>query len=549
MPTGTNRYNIGNFCLILTACAVSAVVAVSSLTSFTAKAAAPKRLLLVTTTLGFRHAAVPLQEQVIRQMAKSTGEFTIVSTTDSPDFPAAAYQAGVDLRNQRIEPGKAYPNDVPAIAGGFDGPRGTPEQLADVAAMNASLAPLTAAVTSATAALNSAIFSANPNASDIKSRVANETNAELAVANARLEALDKIQSSSAKLNTDQRQALAAAGGGGGRGGPGRGGVAPAETPKPLTDSQLAALSAMNSSLTPLNQAVTAARTALSSVAWADGATPADLKAKGIAFDDAELALANAKAAAFAKIQASPDKLEPAQFQLASQRGGGRGGRGGRGGPGGPDPTTAAVTKVLQQYLNPEALKNYDAIAFLSTTGELPIPDKDAFFKWIADGHGFIGLHSATDTLHQTPEYAKMIGGEFAGHGQFHPKAPVDNMDPASPITAGWGKSIALNEEFYLFRNYDPKQVHLLLAMQAQPYTREAGVYPVSWIKKYGSGRVFYTSLGHRDDVLLPDATIGDQEYKVRFNQAPVALAVQKHILQGVRYALGLIDADATPQAH
>jgi type 1 glutamine amidotransferase len=123
------------------------------------------------------------------------------------------------------------------------------------------------------------------------------------------------------------------------------------------------------------------------------------------------------------------------------------------------------------------------------------------------------------------------------------------MDPASPITAGWGKSIALNEEFYLFRNYDPKQVHLLLAMQAQPYTREAGVYPVSWIKKYGSGRVFYTSLGHRDDVLLPDATIGDQEYKVRFNQAPVALAVQKHILQGVRYALGLIDADATPQAH
>jgi type 1 glutamine amidotransferase len=122
------------------------------------------------------------------------------------------------------------------------------------------------------------------------------------------------------------------------------------------------------------------------------------------------------------------------------------------------------------------------------------------------------------------------------------------MDPASPVTAGWGKSVAINEEFYLFKNYDPKQVHLLLAMPAEPYTKGVGVYPVSWIKKYGNGRVFYTSLGHRDDVLLPDATIGDQEYKVRFNQAPVALAVQKHILQGVRYALGLIDADATPQA-
>jgi type 1 glutamine amidotransferase len=205
--------------------------------------------------------------------------------------------------------------------------------------------------------------------------------------------------------------------------------------------------------------------------------------------------------------------------------------------------------VLQQYLNPEALKNYDAIAFLSTTGELPIPDKAAFYKWISDGHGFIGIHSATDTLHQDPEYLKMIGAEFASHGNFQPATPILNMDPASPITAGWDKAITINEELYLFRNYDPKQVHLLLGMQGQPYTKEPGLYPVSWIKTYGSGRVFYTSLGHRDDVLLPDAAIGDQEYKVRFNQAPVALAVQKHILQGVRFALGLIDADATPQAH
>jgi type 1 glutamine amidotransferase len=190
------------------------------------------------------------------------------------------------------------------------------------------------------------------------------------------------------------------------------------------------------------------------------------------------------------------------------------------------------------------------VAFLSTTGELPIPDKDAFLKWIADGHGFIGLHSATDTLHQTPEYIKMIGGEFAGHGAVHPAVPVTNMDAGSPITAGWGQSMTINEEFYLFKNYDPKQVRVLLALPYQPYTadKQPGEYPVSWIKMYGQGRVFYTSLGHRDDVLLPDATIGDQEFKVRYNQAGVANAVQKHILTGVRWALGLIQADVTPQA-
>lgn len=530
--------------LIVTLGAVAAILAVSMWTSFPTKAAGPKRLLLVTTTLGFRHAAVPLQEQIIRAMAKSSGQFTIVSTTDSPDFPGAAYQAGVDQRNARISVSKAYPNDVPAINGGFDGPRGTPAQLADVANINGSVAALTPAVTSATAALNSVIYSDNPSGSDIKSKVDAETAAELAVANARLQALANIQASPAKLNADQMQALAQAGGGGGRGGPGRGGAA-SDAPKPLTDSQQAAVSAMNSSLTSLNQAATAARTALTSAPYGDGASPTDLKTKADAFDGAELALANAKAAAFSKIQASPDKLDPAQALLAAQAGG----RGGRGGRGGPSPETVAVTKVLQQYLNPDALKNYDAVAFLSTTGELPIPDKDAFYKWIADGHGFVGIHSATDTLHQDPEYIKMIGGEFAGHGNFQPATPIVNMDPKSPITAGWGNSITMNEELYLFKNYDPKQVHLLLAMQGQPYTKEPGIYPVSWIKMYGDGRVFYTSLGHRDDVLLPDATIGDQEFKVRFNQAPVALAVQKHILNGILWSLGLVKADATPQAH
>jgi hypothetical protein len=84
------------------------------LTSLPAKAAAPKRLLLVTTTVGFRHAAVPLQEQVFRALATSTGEFTVVSTTDSPDYPAAEYRATVDQRDARIRPSASGPNPVPA---------------------------------------------------------------------------------------------------------------------------------------------------------------------------------------------------------------------------------------------------------------------------------------------------------------------------------------------------------------------------------------------------------------------------------------------------
>ncbi|MEO8071469.1 MAG: ThuA domain-containing protein, partial [Acidobacteriota bacterium] len=530
-----------------------ALVGAFSASGSSTQAAAPKRILLVTTTVGFRHAAVPLTEQVFRELAKSTGDFTIVSTTDSPDFPTAEYQATVDQRNARIPLSEAKDNNMPAPGGGGRGgaggvPNATPEQQAAVTEMNTSVAALAGAVTSATAALNSAIYSSSADAAALKAKVDALIAAEAAVANARLQALTRIQSSPAKLTPEQTQALMqAAGRNGGAGAAGRGGApAAAPAPAPLTPAQQALVSEMNDTVRPLTQAATTARAALNGAPYGPTASTADIAAKAAALGTAQLALANANAAAFARMQSGGDRLSADQAALVALGGGA--GRGGGGAGRGADPTLAKITKVLQQYLSADALKNYDAVAFLSTTGELPIPDKDAFFKWIAEGHAFIGLHSATDTLHQTPEYIKMVGAEFAGHGAFHPKVPVVNMDPKSPINAGWGAAIPIDEEFYLFKSYDPKQVHVLLEMQEQPYTKEPGHYPVSWIKMYGKGRVFYTSLGHRDDVLLPDATIGDAEFKVRYNQAPVALAVQKHILGGVRWALGLTQSDVTPQA-
>jgi type 1 glutamine amidotransferase len=533
---------------ILTLCAVCAIILLQSLTVSPVRAAAPKRLLIVTTTAAFRHADVPIFERIFRDLGKSTGEFTIVSTTDSPDYPAAAYQAIVDQRNAQIPLSEAKDNDKPP-AGGSGGARGavpgaTPAQQEAITAMNSSVAALTQAATAATAALNQTVYSGNSNAADIKAKADGVAAAELALANARLQELTKIQSSPAKLNPAQVQALAQTGARGGAGG--RGGAPASPASEPLTPPQQTAVNAMTDSLRDLNQAVTAARTALNGAPFTADASAVALKAKADALGAATLALANANAAAFARIQASPEKLSAAQAQSVAQGGGGRGGRGGGGG--GSDPTQAAVARILQQYMSPEALKNYDAVAFLSTTGELPIPDKDAFFRWIADGHAFIGVHAATDTLHQTPEYIKMIGGEFAGHGSWHPKTAIVNKDAKSPITAGWGNAIDINEELFLFRNYDPKQVHVLLAMDKQPYTGEPGEYPVSWIKMYGKGRVFYTSLGHRDDVLLPDATIGDQQFKVRYNQNNVPQAVQRHILSGIRWALGLVDSDVVPQA-
>ncbi|MDB6058347.1 MAG: hypothetical protein JWO95_2191, partial [Verrucomicrobiales bacterium] len=52
-----------------------------------------------------------------------------------------------------------------------------------------------------------------------------------------------------------------------------------------------------------------------------------------------------------------------------------------------------------ELMSPAALNEYDAVIFANTTGELPVPDRDAFISWIKAGHAFIGMHSAIDTFH------------------------------------------------------------------------------------------------------------------------------------------------------
>ncbi len=74
-------------------------------------------------------------------------------------------------------------------------------------------------------------------------------------------------------------------------------------------------------------------------------------------------------------------------------------------------------KEALQALSPDNLKNYDGVVFCSTTGDLPIPDKEGFLNWIKEGHAFIGIHAASDTFHHWPEYLDMLGGEFTHHGK------------------------------------------------------------------------------------------------------------------------------------
>jgi type 1 glutamine amidotransferase len=203
----------------------------------------------------------------------------------------------------------------------------------------------------------------------------------------------------------------------------------------------------------------------------------------------------------------------------------------------------AIRQVLGRTMSAAALKGYDAVIFANTTGVLPLPDKDAFLAWLKSGKGFVGMHSATDCFHAKGDvdpYIQMLGGEFLTHKE-QVRVEAINQDPKHPATKHLGATFNVFDEIYIMQNFHRDQVHGLLTLDKHPNSKEPGDYPISWCKAYGKGRVFYTSLGHREDVW--DETWS----KDRKNDTQISLDYQKHILGGIKWALGLEKGDAKPQ--
>jgi len=208
----------------------------------------------------------------------------------------------------------------------------------------------------------------------------------------------------------------------------------------------------------------------------------------------------------------------------------------RGGADGKDDTD------VKEKMSPEALKKYDGVVFANTTGDLAIPDKEAFLNWLKSGKAFIGMHSCSDTYHGYPAYLQMLGGEFLTHGaQEHVSCVV--QDTKHPANAHLGGSFEAFDEIYILKNFDRSTVHGLLTLDKHPNTKLPGDYAISWCKEYGQGRVFYTSLGHREDIWDADPTMKDRK-----NSPAVSEAYQKHVLGGIEWALGLKKGDGKPQS-
>lgn len=186
--------------------------------------------------------------------------------------------------------------------------------------------------------------------------------------------------------------------------------------------------------------------------------------------------------------------------------------------------------------NAKNLAYFDAV-FFYTSGELPMDDeqKAALLSFVRDdGKGFAGAHSATDTFYQWPEYGEMIGGYFDLH-PWHKNVGIWVEDRKFPATRHFPERIEITDEIYQFRNYSRERVRVLMSLDVstvdlnkKEVRRTDRDFAVTWARNYGKGRVFYSSLGHREAVWdRPD--------------------IQRMWIEGISWALGMEPGDATPR--
>jgi len=189
----------------------------------------------------------------------------------------------------------------------------------------------------------------------------------------------------------------------------------------------------------------------------------------------------------------------------------------------------------------EKLKRYDAV-FLNNTVGMLFPDpktRESLLRFVREGGGIAGYHAATHASIDWPELHEMLGASSGAHRDQDEKVMVAIEDPKSPLNASFGGQEFLSvDEHFRWSDYSRQRVHVLLRFDVARTdlnqgsncgicTRADGDYAISWIREWGKGRVFYTSLGHQPAAFMNPKTLG-------------------HILAGVQYALGDLDADAAP---
>lgn len=150
----------------------------------------------------------------------------------------------------------------------------------------------------------------------------------------------------------------------------------------------------------------------------------------------------------------------------------------------------------------ENLLQYDAVIFLSTTGDVLNADQqDAFEKYIQSGKGYVGIHAASDTEYDWPWYGGLVGAYFDSHPDGTPTAVIEVADKVHPSTSFLPDYWERTDEWYNYRENPRGQVHVLATLDESTYSGGNMGYdhPIAWLHEYGGGRSWYTGGGHTEE--------------------------------------------------
>lgn len=151
------------------------------------------------------------------------------------------------------------------------------------------------------------------------------------------------------------------------------------------------------------------------------------------------------------------------------------------------------------------LAQYSTIVFMNTTGDIfTDAQKTAFKSYMENGGGFVGTHSAADTEHSWDWYTDTLfaGAEFIHHGDGIPRAKVKIEKQDNALVKHIGAEWMLGDEWYFWRT-NPRgvgNVEVLGTLDRTSYVSNYPVadHPVIFTNIVGTGRMFYTAVGHVD---------------------------------------------------
>jgi uncharacterized protein len=166
-----------------------------------------------------------------------------------------------------------------------------------------------------------------------------------------------------------------------------------------------------------------------------------------------------------------------------------------------------ISDTLDAYLDVVKMQSYDLISQVYTMSSITKEQLEGLLKAIHQGSGFAGWHGGmADAFRDSVDYQFMVGGQWVAHPGNIIDYSVQIRNHEDPITAGLSDFKMHSEQYYM--HVDPSNEVLATTTFDGKINGwiDGVVMPVVWKRRWGQGRVFYSSLGHvASDFDVPEA--------------------------------------------